>query len=119
MPSFKRSNMDNRSTDNRYHRNEMEDNSRPQGMIQSADDEDTVGSEDWNPTTQTYEWFVVRDVQLATRNIKKLFDGSGALTVRQIKESSLHSVDCIQRVLASLIASGKVVEDNGRYSLIG
>jgi hypothetical protein len=96
------------------------DNTKAQGNMRMEDEDDVIGTEDWRPTPAIFQWFLTRDIQLAARNINKLLEDSKhqPLTIRAIKDSCLHSTDCIERVLSSLVASGKVAEDKGKYLYI-
>jgi hypothetical protein len=38
--------------------------------------------------------------------------------VKDVKESSLHSIDTIERTLTALVKAGQVTEEKGRYSLV-
>ncbi len=90
-----------------------------QDFNQYQDDEDTISSDDWNPTPITFTAFLKRDFVLASNNVKKLMLEAGRpVTVKELKESSLHSVDVIDQVLVSMIASGLVQENKSRYLLV-
>jgi len=82
-------------------------------------DPDDLEADEWNPTPEAYNAFAKRDFELANSNVRHALLGAGRpLTLKDCKESSLHSVDCIERVLSSLIATGVVAESKGRYSLV-
>ena len=84
-----------------------------------ANDEDTIGSDNWNPTQKTYDHFIKRDFVLCSKNIHQLLlNNREPATLRELKECLLHSHDVIERVLSSKIASGLVREENGHYSLV-
>ena len=71
----------------------------------------------WNPTPEVFEAFLVRDEQLAHTNILMVLgSASGPYNVKGLKDCTLHSSDTIERVLTSLVASGQVTENKGRYS---
>ena len=83
-------------------------------------DEDTISSDFWRPNDVQFDAFLKRDEQLAQRNIQLALTGATrGMTMRDLKESCLHSIDTIERVLVSKIASGKVKEEAGRYLLVG
>jgi len=78
-----------------------------------------VGEEDkWNPTPEAFEAFKTRDAQLALSNIRQVLDGrSISVSLKEIKDSTLHSADTVERVLAAEVAAGSIVESKGRYAL--
>jgi hypothetical protein len=92
----------------------------PQSQESIDSDKDTVDaeSENWNPTPEVFQAFLVRDYELATQNLHFLMRGR-PLSVRDLKDQSLHSMDVIERVLTSGIASGRLTEAQGKYSLVG
>ena len=82
------------------------------------DDADSISSETWAPTKAAFAEFLKRDFALANKNVGLAMNGTRIpLTLREIKEMTLHSVDVLERVLTSKIASGLVSEDKGRFSL--
>ena len=90
-----------------------------QYQSQQDNDEDTIGTDDWSPTKEAFKSFLKRDYELACSNVSAVLRSSrNSLTLRDIKESCLHSNDVIERVLTSLIASGRVTEERGRYTLV-
>jgi len=85
----------------------------------SDNEPDDYKNDDWNPSQETFDKFLVRDFALAQRNIQQVLANRGVpMPLREIKECSLHSIEVIERVLASKMASGLVREDKGRYSLV-
>jgi len=85
-------------------------------------DPDTVDakSEKWLPTPEVFKAFLVRDYELATHNINMLMRSKrGPMSAKELKEQTLHSSDVIERVLTSGVATSKMTEANGRYSLVG
>lgn len=73
----------------------------------------------WNPTPEIFEAFLVRDEQLAAGNIRMVLGSqSGSYNLRGLKDSTLHSSETIERVLAAGVANGTILENKGRYSLL-
>lgn len=72
----------------------------------------------WNPTPEAFKAFQVRDEELATINVRSVL-GSRSLPIslKEIKDSTLHSAEVIERVLTSGLATGSIVESKGRFSL--
>lgn len=81
-------------------------------------DPDDIENEKWNPTPAALEAFFARDMQFAQTNIRTAMSGKFPMSLRDLKESCLHSIDVIERTLTSKIASGEVSEVKGRYSLV-
>jgi hypothetical protein len=98
--------------------NRSSSNTQAQQNNQDQDDE-SIGSDDWKPTKEAFKSFLDRDLVQAMNNVRLAMVGSRPMTLRDIKESCLHSNDVIERVLTSRIASGTVKEEKGRYSLVG
>jgi hypothetical protein len=88
----------------------------------NGDDKDTVDAENekWNPTQAVFEGFLVRDLRLATQNINMLMQARRApMSAKELKDQTLHSVDCIERVLSAGVTAGTLTEAKGKYSLAG
>jgi hypothetical protein len=75
------------------------------------------GNDKWNPTPQQFDAFLVRDEQLAAGNVRMALNGRYPVSLKEIKDSTLHSSDVIERVLTSGVASGAFLESKGKYSL--
>ena len=91
--------------------------SNTQTQNQNDQDDESIGSDEWNPTPESFQKFLTRDFALASNNVRLALTGSRPMTLRDLKESCLHSNDVIERVLTSKVASGSVVEEKGRYAL--
>lgn len=82
-------------------------------------DPDDQEADTWNPSSEEYAAFAKKDYEFAGKNVRHaLLNAGRPITLKEVKESSLHSVDCIERTLSSLIATGVIVESKGRYSLV-
>ena len=84
---------------------------------QQDSNEDDVVNEVWSPTSEAMEAFQTRDAQQAMTNIVMLLGLSRPLSAKEIKESCLHSTDCIESVLGASLRTGLLLEAEGRYSL--
>lgn len=87
---------------------------------ETIDDKDTVDaeSEKWNPTPAIFEAFLVRDFELATQNVNMIMGARRApMSLKELKDSTLHSSDVIERVLSAHLAAGFMTEAKGKYSL--
>lgn len=99
---------------NHKHFQSVQTNSNPREA-----DEDDHESDKWNPTPETFAGFVARDFELAQNNIQQaILSRGGPMTVKELKDSTLHSSDVIERVLSSKVASGLLTEAKGKYSLV-
>jgi hypothetical protein len=106
------------SDHNKSHKHERQSPPAVNNNSRESDDDDHE-SDKWNPTPQVFEWFLTRDFELAQNNIQQAMLSRGApMTTKELKDSTLHSADVIERVLASKIASGLVTEAKGKYSLV-
>ena len=93
-----------------------------QNRDNQGDDKDTVDAENekWNPTPEVFAGFLVRDLRLATANIRLLMQGRQApMSAKELKDQTLHSTDCIEQVLSAGVSLGTLTEVKGKYSLVG
>lgn len=82
-------------------------------------DPDDQEADTWNPTNEQYAAFAKKDFELAVKNVRHALLGAGRpITLKEVKESTLHSIDVIERVLTSAIVGATVLETKGRYSLV-
>ncbi len=85
----------------------------PQPQIEELEEEVK-----WNPTPEVFEAFLTRDRKLAAGNIAMVLSGRGqGVTLRELKDSTLHSSECLEEVLTSGVAQGLIVENKGKFSL--
>lgn len=82
-----------------------------------------IENEIWNPNKAQFEAFLVRDFELAQSNVQMTMLGSKfPMSVKDLKEASMHSIDTIERVVVSKVASGLIREikegnDKGKFEL--
>ena len=78
-----------------------------------------LGEEDkWNPTPEAFEAFQVRDNELALRNVEMIMRSRNVpVTLKELKDSTLHSASTVESAIATHMAVGFVVENNGRFSI--
>lgn len=105
MPDFRKQRHDHRN-DNRPQ--------TPQQQREADVDEENVK---WAPSQEAFEAFQTRDQQLATTNIRMVLGSRFPASLKELKDSTLHSPDVIERVLTSGIADGSILENKGKYSL--
>lgn len=84
----------------------------------SKEDEDIV-NELWAPNLLQFKSFLARDFALAQRNIKlALQTFSYPVSVKDMKDSCLHSLDTVEKTLTFLVSVGTAqVNEKGLYSL--
>jgi hypothetical protein len=88
---------------------------------QQAEDEEEQSRDEWTPTPEVFASFLKRDAELASSNLALAMSGSAKfpMTLRDLKDCMLHSVDVIERTLTSYRAAGRIITDEkGRYSLV-
>ena len=86
----------------------------------NQDDKDTVSckEEAWKPSEQTYNAFRKRDADLCSHNVRILLTVNKAPhSLRDLKEASLHSIETLERQLTSLVASGVILEEDGKFQI--
>lgn len=90
---------------------------KPEPRDQREEGDSEAENEKWLPTPAAFQAFQVRDEALATGNIRLVLNSRSPVSLKEIKDSTLHSTDVIERVITSGLASGTVVENKGKYSL--
>lgn len=81
-----------------------------------AKDEE-ISREEWEPSTKQMLAYLKREKELAVGNLR-LCLLSGPLSFKNLRECVLHTADTMEQVITSEIASGRVKEDSGEYSLV-
>jgi len=71
----------------------------------------------WNPTPEQFAAYQANDAKLASNNLKLLLAGRSGQTLKDLKDSALHTSSTIEAQLSEWVKSGFVVEVKGRYSL--
>jgi hypothetical protein len=78
---------------------------------------DVEEDDKWNPTPEQFAAYQLRDTVLANSNLKMLLASRAGQTLRDLKDSTLHTSGTIEVQLNDWIKTGYVVEVKGRYSL--
>jgi hypothetical protein len=78
-----------------------------------------LGEEDrWHPTPAQFDAYQARDFELAVVNVAEVFRSRRTpMTLKEVKDSTLHSPHTVERAVDSFLASDFIVEENGRFSL--
>jgi hypothetical protein len=71
----------------------------------------------WNPTPEQFAAYQLRDTSLCNGNLKMLLGSRPNQTLKELKDSTLHTAGTIEVQLNDWIKTGYVVEVKGRYSL--
>jgi hypothetical protein len=72
----------------------------------------------WHPTPAQFDAYQARDYELATLNVQEVFASRRSpMTLKEVKDSTLHSPRTVERVVDAFLASAFIVEENGRFSL--
>jgi hypothetical protein len=86
----------------------------------NQDDKDTVSckEEAWKPSEQTYIAFRKRDADLCNYNVRILLTNYKVPhSLRDLKEACLHNIETLEQQLTSLVASGQVLEEDGKFQI--
>ena len=98
-------------------RNDSRNDNRPQSVQQQREPDVDEENVEWSPTPAAFLAFQKRDQQLASTNIRMVLASRSPASLRELKDSTLHSPDVIERVMTSGIADGSILENKGKYSL--
>jgi hypothetical protein len=90
---------------------ERRENPQPQEQI---DEEDVK----WNPTPEVFESFLKRDAELCAGNLRLALQARSPLSIKEMKDSTLHSSEVVDRQVAAWLADGTVQESKGKYALV-
>lgn len=105
---------------NKYHATNKQTNTAPVATKQQAEDEDEQSRDEWTPTPEIFAGFLKRDAELASSNLAMAMSGvKFPMTLRDLKDCLLHSVDVIERTIISFVAAGRITTDEkGRFTLV-
>ena len=78
---------------------------------------DTEEEDKWNPTPEQFTAYQLRDAALCTGNLRMLLTSRPNQTLKELKDSSLHTAQTIEAQVSEWFKTGVVVESKGRYSL--
>jgi hypothetical protein len=103
-------------SENRKHdhknRNDRPNDRRPQNEQVEVEEEDK-----WNPTPAQFDAYQLRDTTLCNGNLKMLLTSRASFSIKELKDSMLHTAGTIEAQLSDWIKTGYVVESKGRFSL--
>lgn len=89
--------------------------------VVTIDDDADLSSDEWNPTKAALQAYLSREVELARFNTRTLMKMNGQHvrhTIRELKDSMIHSVNTIEKSLARMIREGEMREEQGVYTLV-
>ena len=78
---------------------------------------DTEEEDKWNPTPEQFTGYQLRDAALCGGNLRMLLTQRAGLSLKELKDSSLHTAQTIEAQVSEWVKSGVVVESKGRFSL--
>lgn len=100
----------------KHHHNNKFDRRPPppaQSEPQAEDEEDVK----WNPTPEVFEGFLKRDQELCAGNLRMVLSSRSPLSLKEMKDSTLHSSEAVDRQVQAWLQAGVVQESKGKYSL--
>jgi len=71
----------------------------------------------WHPTPEQFAAFQAHDAGLCIGNLRLLLSGRFPLSLKELKDSTLHSALTVERQVAAWLQTGYVLENKGKYSL--
>ena len=81
------------------------------------DDDETISREEWNPSSAQMTDYLRKEKTYAVHNITLLLKSRSPMTIKEMKESSLHSIATLEATLQMMMFDSKVEESQGKYSL--
>jgi hypothetical protein len=78
---------------------------------------DTEEEDKWNPTPEQFAAYQLRDMVLCNGNLRMLLGQRAGLSLRDLKDSSLHTAQTIEAQVNDWVKTGVLTESKGRYSL--
>lgn len=97
-----------------FHKHDRKPVQAPQAEQQVDDEEDVK----WNPTPEVFEAFTKRDAELCSGNLRHVLSARNApMSLKEIKDSTLHSSGTVEAQVALWVEQGVVQESKGKYSL--
>ncbi len=88
------------------------------GVGQMVDGEEIEENEKWNPTPEVFEAFLVRDAELCAGNLRMVLASRSPLSLKELKDSTLHSSHVVERQVDTWLQSGILQESKGKYALV-
>jgi hypothetical protein len=76
-----------------------------------------LGEEDkWHPTPEKFAAYQLRDVAQCESNLRLILAGRSGLTLKELKDSTLHTAQTVESQVSTWLKSGYLVESKGRLS---
>lgn len=102
----------------RYNNGNKHEHKQDHRQHDPESDEITEEEEKWNPTTEAFEAFSKQDEALATSNVRMVLGARKfPMNLKEVKGSTLHSIEMVERVLLQGVSDGSIQEVKGEYSL--
>lgn len=71
----------------------------------------------WNPTPAQFDAYQLNDTTLCNGNLKMLLSSRASYSLKELKDSTLHTAGTIEAQVSDWVKTGYVVESKGRFSL--
>jgi hypothetical protein len=108
-------------SEHKKHDHKKFDNKQPRPSVSNFNDSDsqdgTEENEKWNPTPEQFAAFQALDAKLCDHNLRMLLSVQRPVSLRELKDSTLHSAGTIEKMMNDWTKSGFVLETKGKYSL--
>lgn len=78
---------------------------------------ETEEEDKWSPTPKQFADYQVRDAALCSGNLRQLLGSRPNQTLKELKDSSLHTAQTIEAQINEWFKQGVVTESKGRFSL--
>lgn len=70
----------------------------------------------WHPTPEQFDAYKLRDALLCNGNLRLILSGRASLTLKELKDSTLHTAQTVEAQINDWVKTGQVVEVKGKYS---
>ena len=95
-----------------FHKNERKNNQEFRQEQVELDEEDR-----WHPTPEQFGAYQLRDAVHCNNNLRGILAGRPGLTLKELKDSTLHTAQTVEAQINDWLKTGQVVENKGKYSL--
>jgi hypothetical protein len=91
----------------KFHKHDRKPNQAPRESEPQVEDEEDVK---WNPTPEVFEGFLKRDAELCAGNLRLVLSSRPGLSIKEMKDSTLHSSEAVDRQVMAWLQAGVVTE---------
>lgn len=72
----------------------------------------------WHPTPQQFAEYQLRDAVHCNGNLRLFLSSRGSATLRELKDSTLHTAQTVEAQISDWLKTGQVIETKGRFSFV-